>query len=225
MKDLLSSVPFPVAVSVLVGMMAASLWISSGMLAKRHGDDVRSVWYLWFLVAILATIAASIGTRFGAIDVTGNFHGPGGALFSLALNFAFDLQTDVELYLAIVVLALGPQVGSYLASGILAGCARAPVYASQVVKLFVLSVVKSLVVASGSMAGLIVFGSCHHWIGLDARKATGMISLASTTLAAGLFMLGVYRQISDDTEVIASLMDKALPRRWAAWMSRNVGTA
>lgn len=221
MQALVELLWWPVAASLAAIMCLGGIWFFSQTMLKRHAADIRTTWYFYFLFAILTFIAGRVCTGAGIIDAKGEFHGNGGELLNGTLRYVFALNEHLSASLGIVLLMLGPQIGSYLFAGVLSGCATPPRYTGVVLRFSILLFAKSLVLAAGVLLGLSILSGTSDWAGLNPRKIGGMLTLSLyLQLAAFYFMSS---RVEIDEVALASQDKKPLSGaiRLHRWMTRN----
>jgi hypothetical protein len=221
MDEITKSIPFPAIAIILVTMSFLGIGYFKKQLAERHASDVRAIWYLFFLALIATVIAAEWGTSVGAIDEKGNFHGSLGAAINSLLKFMLKIDDDIRILCALLAMVLGPQIGSYLFSGIV-GCASAPVLVGRSLTIFTWSIAKSFVSASGVLMAISIYGEIKGWSGWDIKGATAMAGISLVLLLLSFYVLLTYREISDASNTTGSVRYENLRQRISAWMSRNV---
>lgn len=183
-------------------------------LADNHGRDLRIVWYLFALSTVATFIVAGWASDFGAIDPRGSFRGQSGSAVNALFTFMLDLKTDMAVFGAIFAIIVLPQVGSYLFSGLF-GCASDPIFVGRAVALFIWSVVKSFVVASGILMSVAIYGYVMGWIGWSLRGAVSMAFLSLELLLLSFVCLFIYRDVS----LAGEKRDTGRPLRPHPWMT------
>jgi hypothetical protein len=221
MQEITKSIPFPILIILLTTITLGGIWHFNRKLAERHASDVRIIWYLLFLSLIASAIAAEWGTSIGAIDEKGSFHGPLGSVIDSLLKFMLSLNEDIKVFSTILAIVIGPQIGSYIFSGIV-GCATAPILVGRSFSLFTWAIVKSFVSAAGVLMALSIYGGANNWSGWNFKGATTMAAMSLMLLLVSFYMLAMYREITHQTDKAGSIRYEKLRRRVAAWMSRNV---
>jgi hypothetical protein len=222
MQEAIRSLPYPLLVTLLAIIILSGIWYFGKSLATNHGSDVRVVWYLFFLTAILTAAAATIGTAAGAIDAKGNFHGSLGVALEFILKSMLDLPKDLEIFLGIVILVLVPQGGSFLFSGVISGCARAPVFVGQSFSFLVWSTAKSFISAAGILFSMAGYGWKNNWEGWSARGATAMGSMSLMLLLLVFYILSIYREITNRLNDTTPKTGGRNSNKLMAWMSRRI---
>ncbi len=161
-------------------------WTSRALI-EHHAGYIYAIWYFYFLLVCITVGIGELGSKFGAIDDKGNFHGEAGKLMSGLLTFAFALNEDLLTALVLVGLILLPQAATYLVGGGLSGVATAPRYATPVVRFALLSLGKSFVVAGAVFLGLGLVGWLVGWPGLEARKFVGLAMMSLTLVMIAFY--------------------------------------
>lgn len=186
----------PGLIALFVFAVIFAVWHLGIRLADRHGSDLRIVWYLFSLSATCTVTAAAWASSFGAIDPSGSFHGDWGKAIELLLNFMLDLKTDMKLFAAMLAVFVVPQMTSYLLSGLF-GCASSPILIGRAFALFVWSIVKSLVVASGILLTAAIYGAVSGWHAWNVKGAMSMSLLSLMLLMLAFSCLYLYRDIGN----------------------------
>jgi hypothetical protein len=210
---------FVFAAIVLVALSA--IGYAGIKLAERHGGDVRIVWYIFSLSSVCTCIASMWAGSIGAIDSAGVFQGRWGPVVNSLLMFMLDVDTDVKLFAGILAIYVIPQIASYGLSGLF-GCASAPIFVGRAVGLFVWSVVKSLVVASGVLLSLAIYGWIKGWIAWNQKGVASMSCFSLMLLVSSFGCLYMYRDIKATAATPST--DKTLRRcvdGVKAWLTRN----
>lgn len=221
MQALVELLWWPVA-ALLAGIMClGGIWFFSRTMLKRHAADIRATWYFYFLFAILTFIAGRVCTSADIIDAKGEFHGAGGDVLNGMLRYVFALNEHLAASVGIVLLILGPQIGSYLLAGALSGCAAPPRYTGMVVRISILLFAKSLVLAAGVLLGVGVLSGTSDWAGVSPSKIGGMLIFSLYLQLAAFYFLS--SRVEIDEVSLASQNKKplnvAIRLHW--WMTRN----
>ncbi|MEF3073883.1 hypothetical protein V2P20_02480 [Methylobacter sp. Wu1] len=184
---LLAFIALALAMLIVIGYTGLKL-------AEENGTDVRVVWYLFSLASVATCIATAWASSVGAIDNQGVFQGELGAAVNAFLTFMLDLDTDLKIFSAILVMVLLPQIASYVLSGLF-GCASAPIFVGGAIRFFVWSIVKSFVVAAGIVLSIALYGYFNHWNGWNAKGTASMSSMSGLLLMLSFSMLYLYRDV------------------------------
>jgi hypothetical protein len=129
------------------------------LLSKKNGGDIRVVWYLSALTAMIVFFVAKIAIGTGVI-VGDEFVGEYGKLLSHFTGIMLDFKKDFLIVTCIASLVLVPQFICYLLSG-LSGNAKSPMLMGIVLSFFFWGIIKSLVVCASilmTLWGLYFFG-------------------------------------------------------------------
>lgn len=199
------------------------IWQAGKKLADQHGSDLRIVWYLFSLSSVCTAMAAGWASSVGAINPSGSFQGNWGNAIETLLRFMLDLDTDVKLFAAILAVFVIPQVSSYLLSGLL-GCASSPIFVGRAFALFVWSVVKSFVVASGILLTVAIYGSARGWVAWNLKGAVSMSFSSLMLLMLSFACLYLYRDIGNTFALPASGRGLRVQRGLASvrsWLTRK----
>lgn len=181
---------------ILAAAISIAIWYMGTRLADHNGSDVRIVWYLFSLSSVCTAVAAIWASSVGAIDPSGSFHGGWGKTIESFLRFMLDLDTDVKVFAAILAIFVIPQITSYLLSGLF-GCASSPLLVGRAFGLFVWSVVKSFVFASGILLTVAIYGSAKGWVAWNLKGAVSMSFLSLMLLMSSFACLFLYRDIGN----------------------------
>lgn len=160
------------------------------LIRRRHGTEVRVVWYLFSLAVVVVAGIAWHAISVGAIDEGGNFHGKYGEFIKDALNFMLDLKGGVFWATAAFVLFLLPQLLSYVLSGV-SGCASAPLFISGSFDFLVWGCLKAFVTCAGInfSIGLLCLGGL---ISSDFKMAPILLPFSFLLLLAVFAILFFY---------------------------------
>lgn len=203
-------------------MCLGGIWFFSRKMLRRHAADIRTTWYFFFLIAIATFIAGRVCADAGLIDVKGEFQGAGGDMLNRTLKYVFALNEHLAASLGIVLLILGPQIGSYLLAGTLSGCAAPPRYSGMVVRFSLLLFAKSLVLAAGVLLGLGILGGASNWAGLSTRKIGGMLTLSLYLQLAAFYFLSARVEIDEISLGSQGAKPLSAAARLHRWMTRNL---
>jgi hypothetical protein len=199
------------------------IWYAGTSLADHHGSDLRIVWYLFSLSSVCTLVAAAWASSVGAIDPSGSFQGVWGKVIESVLKFMLDLDTDVKLFAAILAVFVVPQMTSYLLSGLF-GRASSPILIGRAFALFVWSIVKSFVVASGILMTVAVYGAVRGWGAWNVKGAVSMSILSLMLLMLSFGCLYLYRDIGKTIALPDSKRGLWAHRRLSsirAWLTRK----
>jgi hypothetical protein len=192
-------------------------------LADHHGSDLRIVWYLFSLSSVCTFIAAVWASSVGAIDASGSFQGDWGKAIESLLKFMLDLDTDVKLFTAVLAVFVVPQMASYLLSGLF-GRASSPILIGRAFALFVWSIVKSFVVASGILLTVAIYGVACGWVGWNLKGAGSMSILSLMLLMLSFGCLFLYRDLGETLKLPKSKLGLWGQRRLRSiqtWLTRK----
>lgn len=160
------------------------------LLSKKNGSDIRVVWYLFSLTAMISFVMAWIAIRTGAIN-NGNFVGEYGALLNSLIGFMLDLEKDFLIVTGIASLIMVPQCLCYILSG-LSGNAKSPILMSASLSFLIWGVIKSLVVCASILVSLGLLYLFGYLPKLGDTSFFVVIGLYFLLLAFGL--ISVYRE-------------------------------
>jgi len=224
-KDKYHMLPNSTLCSVLA-LTALSLFFivaTNQQLAKKHGSDIRVIWYFFGLAITLSLMLAYWARTSGTIDSQGNFQGSLGQVLSFMLTASLDLEGSMILVIVIVIVVIAPQLVSFFLSG-LAGCGSAPLFIDTSLWLIAWGLIKSMAVAAGVAAVIPTYAYLNGWSGATASLSQGMALLALMLLALAFASALLYRDLLD----IPAFMTMIIPRRLRGavlrarrWMSRN----
>lgn len=211
------------AVIVLVAILV--IWYAGTKLADNHGSDLRIVWFLFSLSPVCTVIAAAWANSTGAIDQSGSFQGSWGKAIESFLRFMLDLDTDLKVFAAILAIFVIPQMASYLLSGLF-GRASSPILIGKAFSLFVWSIVKSFVVASGILLTIAIYGAARGWVAWNIKGMVSMSLLSLMLLMLSFACLYLYRDIGKTIALPASDRGLRVGRFLASvrrWLTRKEG--
>jgi hypothetical protein len=137
-------------------------WYSILQLRRNHGADIRVVWYFVSLALVVALGIGWWAVDNGALGQHGTFVGPNGEALKKFLDFMLDLNTDLKILAAIVLLITVPQLLGYVLSG-LSGSAAAPLLIEGSLSFFVWGLVKAFAVCAGIIFSLAILGMWQGW--------------------------------------------------------------
>ncbi|MCY1220731.1 hypothetical protein D9M72_327560 [compost metagenome] len=214
-------------IPIALGGSVILIGYSGRMLASRHSSDVRIVWYLFSLTVTVTFMIAWWAGSAGAIDASGSFRGAAGTMLLKLLKSTLDIKTAFVVYGCVVGLVVIPQFASWALSGVLHGCASAPIFIGPAFRFLFWSVVKSLVVVAGVILPTSVYGWFSGWDGMNAIQLMDHAFIALTSLVLAFAMLCVYRDVYDALAPVgkSSPNDAGLRRiilRINTWMSRRI---
>lgn len=181
-------------------------WYSTTQLRRKHGSDIRVVWY-FFALSLVATFGiAWQAADIGAINEHGAFQGSLGEIIKKLLDFMLNINADLKILIGIVLLIVLPQIISYVLSG-LAGCATTPLLIEGSLRFLIWGLVKSFVVCAGIILSLAVFGM---WKGWDAwwPGALALLYTSALLVMLSFAVLLMYRE----TEAVTSDIRKHFPK-------------
>jgi hypothetical protein len=213
---------WPVVALLGATMCLGGIWFFSRTMLRRHAADIRTTWYFFFLIAIATFIVGQVCADAGLINAKGEFQGAGGDTLNRTLKYVFALNEHLAASLGIVLLILGPQIGSYLLAGALSGCAAPPRYSGVVVRFSMLLFAKSLVLAAGVLLGLGVLGGISEWAGLSTRKIGGMLTLSLYLQLAAFYFLSARVEIDEVSLSSHEVKPPSAAARLHRWMTRNM---
>lgn len=194
MINISSEIQFLLLFALVALIVLFSISFLGLKLAKQNGGDIRAIWYFFSLAFISTGVAIIWASSVGAVDSQGSFQGDLGAALNKLLKFMLDLDADLKIFFSILSITLFPQFISYILSGLF-GCASAPLFVGESIRLFIWGVVKSFVVAAGIILSFSLYGYFNNWIGWDGKGATSMSSMSGLLLMESLFILYLYHDI------------------------------
>jgi hypothetical protein len=176
------------------------------LMARTSPSNLRVIWYLFSLTLVITGEVGLHARYINAISAQGQFEGDYGHLLEWGLNFMSDLNTDVLVFLAILVAVVLPQLISYVINGLF-GCAATPLFAGRSTTLFVWAVIKSFTVCSGIWFAIFMMGAANMF---DVPNLAGM------GLFAGLLLLIAFGMLWTFEEGKAMLVEifNAVNNRW-----------
>lgn len=198
-------------VAFLIGTIAGFTYL----LREKNGSDIRVVWYLSSLTAMISFGLAWIAISAGAIK-DGQFVGEYGDLLNSFIGVMLDLEKDFLIVTGIASLIMVPQCACYILSG-LSGNAKSPMLMNATLSFLVWGVIKSLVVCASilvSLGVLNLFGYLPESGHTSFFVVTGLYFLL---LAFGIISL--YRE----GEQLARYMGKHVPflKDMHIWFTRK----
>lgn len=197
-------------------MLTAFTWIAPLILIftsivelrKNHGSDIRVIWYLFSLSAIVTVGIALWGIQHQAIDPNGRFIGAHGTTLGRILEFVCDLNADIDFLLSVAGLIILPQLASYFLSGI-SGNATAPLFMNRTASFLTWGVIKSFAVIGGVMSGLILIAYSRSWQSTIWNHPDQVATVMLLPTAASFFLLSAYRQ----TQFALRFLIRHFPKR------------
>ena len=196
---------------------------SARELSNKHQSDVRVIWYLFSLAVVLTYLVAAWAKSINAIDDGGRFHGTTGQVISFLLKAALDIESSMLLGLSILVLVFGPQIISYLLSG-LTGCAASPILLGGTLSFVTWGLVKTFAVASGVILTVSLyaqFGALGDW---SISKTLGSVLLSTMLIAIAFITLYVYRELPLIPSALTQLCPQPVVQRARSikkWLTRK----
>jgi len=212
-----------ISFSVIVMITLGVIWYTGSKLADQHGSDLRIVWYFFSLSSVCTALASAWASKTGAIDQSGSFQGAWGKKIESILTFMLDLDTDIKAFAALLMIFVIPQIASYFLSGIF-GRASSPIFIGRALSLFIWSIVKSFVVASGILLTIAIYGMLNGWAAWNTKGAASMSFLSLMLLMLSFFFLFVYRDIDNTIALPTSDKGLRIQRRisaLSAWLTRK----
>ena len=162
-----------------------SIYSIAILLSRKHGRDLRVVWYFFSLSLVITCGIVWWAINTGAIDEHGTFHGNAGDAIKKVLNIMLDLNADIQIFATIAAVITVPQLLSYVLSGF-CGCAALPLLIEESFRFFVWNLVKSFAVVSGILLPLALFGAWNHWGHRTWREAAFLIFVSETLILLSL---------------------------------------
>ncbi len=159
------------------------------VLSHRHSREIYIIWYIfsfffWIFVGLYAFVAR-VEEEFTEY-VVGQ---PVADAFIIIYNYLTDVQGEVRLIGAVVVLAVLPQLSAYVLSG-LSGSATPPMFVRQISRIAIWSLIKFVATLSGI---LLAYPPVQFFLGykVDTSKVFQGIFLISVAfiLAAWIAVL------------------------------------
>lgn len=223
MPNPFSFLPDSIVAVILLLAMGFGIGFLGLRLSARHGADVRAIWYLYFLAFISTGFVALWASQVGAIDSDGSFQGAAGKNLKMSLDLMLDLNADMLIMTTIAALVLGPQLGSYLVSGFLFGCAAPMLLIGRTFNIYIWSLAKSFVVVAGILQSMSLYGWTHNWLGWNGKGAGAMSMLSLMLIFFAFSVLHMYRDMSDEQAKITENNQFALVKeRWNRFMTRRL---
>jgi len=219
----LSTFNLLVLFSIIVMITLVVIWYTGCKLADHHGSDLRIAWYFFSLSSVCTFLAAAWANSTGAIDHSGSFQGAWGKKIESLLIFMLDLDTDIKVFAAILTIFVIPQITSYFLSGIF-GCASSPILVGRALALFIWSIVKSFIVASGILLTIAIYGALNGWVAWNVKGAVSMSFLSLMLLMVSFVCLYMYRDIDDTIALPATSKSFWIQRRIKKierWLTRK----
>ena len=200
------------AIPVLLATIAGLTYL----LREKNGSDIRVVWYLFSLTALITFGVAGVAINVGAVQ-NGQFIGEYGALLNSLLGFMLDLEKDFMIVAGITSLVMVPQIACYILSG-LSGNAKSPILINASFSFLVWGVIKSLVVCSAiifSVGFLCLFG----YLTESRHNTLFFFGTGPYVLLLAFGILSVYRE----GELFAHYLGKRAPclRLVHEWFTRK----
>ncbi|UZA66855.1 hypothetical protein [Pseudomonas viridiflava] len=176
---------------ILICMLqVGSLILSNWLIARTQPTGLRVIWYFFSLSVVLTAEIALHARYVNAINEHGQFLGDYGHLLEFGLHFMSDLNTDILVFLGILVAVILPQLLSYVMSGLF-GVASMPVFAGRSAAIFAWAVIKSFTVCSGIWFAISIMGSMRVF---SVPNYPGMLLLSALLLLIAFGMLWSYEE-------------------------------
>lgn len=180
----------------LLGAFGAWSFLTFGRkLADKHGSDIRIVFYLFSLGAVVTLLVALWGAAMGAVDAHGDFHGQLGSVLKGMQAFSTDVLGEFCFLAGLVALITVPQLATYLLSAPFQ-VATSPRYVGFASRTFIWGMVKSFVVAAGVLEAIALYGHFAGWSnGVRDWKTLALIAVLLVLACPGvsLMLLWMYR--------------------------------
>jgi hypothetical protein len=132
-----------VTIAVVLVLLLASI---SG-LARQHSHEIYAIWYVFSFFFLLFFFLYYYAEQTG-IEVTDVFGDSSAESLRVIYNYLTDVNDEFRLVAALVYLAIGPQLLTYLLSG-LSGSANPPMFVRQIGMIATWSVIKFMAALSG----------------------------------------------------------------------------
>lgn len=155
---------------------------------EHHPNAVAVVTFFFWLTVILVPVLTEAAIAVGAIGQNGSaLNAVGHFLKDKLLTSSYDLGGELHLYLAIILVLVGPQLLSFLC-GLVSGCASKPTWVAFGYKLFMWAMAKAAVIGGAVIFSFTGFVYVMHpgWTIFDNVKP----SLAAVGEAAFLGAIG-----------------------------------
>lgn len=182
---------------VLGFILSVSVLWATSKLSHKHGADIRVVWYLFSLSLVVTSGIALWAVSSGLIDAHGKFIGYSGAILEKLFHIMLDLNTDIYILISVVSVVVIPQLLNYFLSG-LSGCAANPLFIKKSLEFLIWGYIKSLMVASGIVFAVALFGACKSLDGFAWKGVLSMFYLSAMLVMLSFLMLFWYREMSED---------------------------
>lgn len=192
-------------------------------LSRKHGSDIRVIWYFFALATTLSFILAHWASSYGAIDSKGTFQGASGEVLSFLLTASLDLHSSIVFCFVVVAILLVPQFISYVLSG-LAGCASSPILVGSSIWIVAWGLIKSLAVASGVSLVIPLYAHLNQWSGSTDQQAFGMALLSLMLLSLAFTAVFIYRGLVHVPPFLLRLSPAPLREATSSakrWLTRN----
>ncbi|MBD8707326.1 hypothetical protein IFT47_11855 [Pseudomonas sp. CFBP 13711] len=187
-----------------VGSLALINWL----LARTQPSGLRIIWY-FFSLSVIVTAEIGLHARYtSAINEHGQFVGDYGHILELGLHFMSDLNTDLLVFLGLLVAIILPQLLSYVISGLF-GVASMPLFAGRSTTIFVWAVIKSFTVCSGIWFTISIMGALGVF---SIPNYPGMWLLSMLLLQLAFAMLWGYEQGKESLNVLINGANKRWPQ-------------
>jgi hypothetical protein len=130
---------------------------------RDHPDHVRALWYIFFLTLCIVLPYYLYYYFSGELMRDILSHGPRSTVQEIR-QFIFDTLTDpvgdIIFALAIIYIAIVPQILSLLFSGALFGCGSRPILALEITKFAILGLIKSFCCLSAILVAIMLLQLC-----------------------------------------------------------------
>lgn len=181
------------------------------ILRKRNESDIRVIWYFYGLTVVVSFLIGVWSINAKAINSTGNFEGEHGTLIHAILASALDVNLSFYILVSAFTLIVGPQVISYILSGIF-GVARAPKFINESVSFLVWGGVKTFIVVSGISTIIPLFGLFFSWESFTASKALAWFLLSFVFCSFSFLVILIYRESEEVVVDVRRYLPKSLLR-------------
>ncbi|VVP33177.1 hypothetical protein PS865_04469 [Pseudomonas fluorescens] len=194
------------AVAIISIPGLGSLILLNWLLARTQPSGLRIIWYFFSLSLVVTTEIGLHARYINAINEHGQFIGNYGHVLEWGLHFMSDLNTDMLMFIGLLVAVMLPQLLSYVMSGLF-GVASMPLFAGRSTTIFVWAVIKSFTVCSGIWFTISIMGAMNVF---SVPNYSGMCLLSALLLVMAFGILWGYEE---GKAVLTELIDGA-NKRW-----------
>ncbi|MDB5804640.1 MAG: hypothetical protein JWN73_1962 [Betaproteobacteria bacterium] len=198
-----------------VGIILGGLFALSSIryLRKQHATAVHTVFYAFSLALVATSIIGAWGVSEDIIGPNGSFNGDAGKRLNSLLTMMVDIRLDCMIAIGTAGILIVPQIFGYVLSGLF-GCATRPQFVDQSIKFALWLIVKSLAVAGGVIAAILIFAVRIAWSAWSGSMPLQAISIVSQCLGFALALVAAYYYCREE---LRSELENMLPEGSHLW--------